>query len=294
MLNSFQFYGALSSGAIYALVAFSIYLSFRVLDFPDLTVDGSYPLGAAVAAVMINADLNPWLACLGGFVAGMLAGALTAFLHVGLKIMNLLASILVMTALYSINLRVMGTPNVSIHGKSTILSAWGDYPLLYVKVVVFALVAVAVGLLLWRFLKTEIGLAVRATGANPSMARAQGIRTGAMIMLGIALANGLVGLAGALMAQSQGYADVQMGLGTIVVGLAALIGGEALLSPKNIVRALIGCLLGAVMYRLAIALAMNTKFLGLKTQDFNLMTALIVTLAIVLSERRLQWKRKHD
>ena len=121
MLNSFQFYGALSSGAIYALVAFSIYLSFRVLDFPDLTVDGSYPLGAAVAAVMINADLNPWLACLGGFVAGMLAGALTAFLHVGLKIMNLLASILVMTALYSINLRVMGTPNVSIHGKSTSL-----------------------------------------------------------------------------------------------------------------------------------------------------------------------------
>ena len=110
----------------------------------------------------------------------------------------------------------------------------------------------------------------------------------------IAVLNGLVGLAGALMAQSQGYADVQMGLGTIVVGLAALIGGEALLSPKNIVRALIGCLLGAIMYRLAIALAMNTKFLGLKTQDFNLMTALIVTLAIVLSDRRLQWKRKHD
>lgn len=296
MLSAIQLYGALASGAIYGLVAFSIYLSFRVLDFPDLTVDGSFPLGAAVAAVMINQDLNPWLACLCGFLAGALAGALTAWLHVRLKIMNLLASILVMTALYSINLRVMAAPNLSIHGKETIVSglSFSLSPYLW-KVLLFGCWAVVVGLALWWFLRTQLGLAIRATGANGPMARAQGINTGLMIVLGISLANGLVGLAGALMAQSQSYSDVQMGMGTIVVGLASLIGGEAILAPRTIGRALVGCILGAIMYRLAIALALNIKGLGIKTQDFNLITALLVTLAIVISNNPLKLKGKsHD
>ncbi|WP_409202344.1 ABC transporter permease [Suttonella sp. R2A3] len=284
MLSEIAFYGAIETGFIYGLVAFGIYLSFRVLDFPDLTVDGSFPLGAAVAAVCIMNGWNPWLATLTAIVAGMLAGAVTAFLNVKLGILNLLASILVMTALYSVNLRVMGRPNVALLGEDTILTPWEALPVPYfiVPVILFAIVALAAFAFMWWFMKSEIGLAMRATGANPSMARAQGIATSAMIMLGVAVANGLVGLAGALFAQSQGSADVTMGVGVIVIGLASLIGGEALLTPKTVVRALIGCILGAIVYRLAIALALNADFIGLKAQDLNLITAALVTLAIVL------------
>ncbi|UJF24424.1 ABC transporter permease [Suttonella sp. R2A3] len=284
LLSEIAFYGAIETGFIYGLVAFGIYLSFRVLDFPDLTVDGSFPLGAAVAAVCIMNGWNPWLATLTAIVAGMLAGAVTAFLNVKLGILNLLASILVMTALYSVNLRVMGRPNVALLGEDTILTPWEALPVPYfiVPVILFAIVALAAFAFMWWFMKSEIGLAMRATGANPSMARAQGIATSAMIMLGVAVANGLVGLAGALFAQSQGSADVTMGVGVIVIGLASLIGGEALLTPKTVVRALIGCILGAIVYRLAIALALNADFIGLKAQDLNLITAALVTLAIVL------------
>lgn len=284
MLNAIAFYGALETGLIYALVAFSVFLSFRVLDFPDLTVDGSLPLGAAVAAILILSGWHPWLATLAAMLAGMVAGWVTALLNVKLKILNLLASILTMTALYSVNLRIMGKPNVALLGEDTVLSPWQALPLPYymVSVLLFCVVIALVLVLLWLFMKSEIGLAMRATGANPAMARAQGIATGRMIMLGVALANGLVGLAGALFAQSQGSADVTMGMGAIVIGLASLIGGEAILSPKTVLRALIGCVIGAVVYRLAIALALNADFMGLKAQDLNLITAVLVTLAIVL------------
>lgn len=295
MLSAIAFYGALETGLIYALVAFSIFLSFRVLDFPDLTVDGSLPLGAAVAAVLILSGWHPWLATFAAMLAGMLAGLVTALLNVKLKILNLLASILTMTALYSVNLRIMGKPNVALLGEDTVLSPWQTLPLPYylVSVLLFTLVIAAVLVLLWLFMKSEIGLAMRATGANPAMARAQGIATGRMIMLGVALANGLVGLAGALFAQSQGSADVTMGVGAIVIGLASLIGGEAILSPKTVLRALIGCVVGAVVYRLAIALALNADFMGLKAQDLNLITAILVTLAIVLPgvRRSVQLRR---
>ncbi len=284
MLSAIAFYGALETGLVYALVAFSIFLSFRVLDFPDLTVDGSLPLGAAVAATLILAGWHPWLATAAAMLAGMAAGLVTALLNVKLKILNLLASILTMTALYSVNLRIMGKPNVALLGEDTVLSPWQALPVPYylVSVLLFALVILAALLFLWFFMKSEVGLAMRATGANPAMARAQGIATGRMIMLGVALANGLVGLAGALFAQSQGSADVTMGVGAIVIGLASLIGGEAMLSPKTVLRALIGCVVGAVVYRLAIALALNADFMGLKAQDLNLITAILVTLAIVL------------
>lgn len=288
MLTTTQILGALSSGMIYALVAFAVFISFRVLDFPDLTVDGSFPLGAAVAAVLISSGVNPWAASFAGFAAGMAAGALTALLHVKLNIMNLLASILVMTALYSVNLRIMGKPNIPLFGQTTILSVWEGLieDFRFIPVILFAAVIATTLCAVWWFMKSEVGLAMRATGANPEMARAQGIATGNMIILGIAVSNGLVGFAGALMAQNQQYADAQMGVGTIVIGLAALIGGEALLEPKNIFRALMACIIGAIMYRLAIALALNAAFLGLKAQDLNLITAVIVTLAIVLSDAR--------
>ena len=284
MLSAIAFYGALETGLIYALVAFSNFLSFRVLDFPDLTVDGSLPLGAAVAATLILAGWHPWLATFAAMLAGMVAGLVTALLNVKLKILNLLASILTMTALYSVNLRIMGKPNVALLGEDTVLTPWQALPVPYylVSVLLFALVIAVVLGLLWLFMKSEIGLAMRATGANPAMARAQGIATGRMIMLGVALANGLVGLAGALFAQSQGSADVTMGVGAIVIGLASVIGGEAILNPKTVLRALVGCVVGAVVYRLAIALALNGDFMGLKAQDLNLITAVLVTLAIVL------------
>lgn len=284
MLSEIAFYGALETGMIYGLVAFGIYISFRVLDFPDLTVDGSFPLGAAVAAVLIINGWNPWIATFAAVLAGMAAGAVTALLNVRLKILNLLASILTMIALYSVNLRIMGRPNVALLTEETVLTPWYDLGLAFhqVPVLLFALVVLVVLVLLWLFMNSEVGLAMRATGANPRMARAQGIATGAMIVLGVALSNGLVGLAGALFAQSQGAADVTMGVGVIVIGLASLIGGEALVTPSSVLRALIACVVGAIIYRLAIAFALNADVLGLQAQDLNLITAVLVTLAIVL------------
>lgn len=284
MLSNIAFYGAVETGLIYGLVAFGIYISFRVLDFPDLTVDGSFPLGAAVAAMLIIEGFNPWLATGAAVIAGMGAGAVTALLNVKLNILNLLASILTMIALYSVNLRIMGRPNVALLSEETVLTPWYNLDLEYhqVPVMLFTIVVLVGLVLLWRFMKSETGLAMRATGANPRMARAQGIATGAMIVLGVALSNGLVGLAGALFAQSQGAADVTMGVGVIVIGLASLIGGEAVLTPSTVVRALIACVIGAIIYRLAIALALNADFLGLQSQDLNLITAVLVTLAIVL------------
>lgn len=288
MLSDIAFYGAIETGLIYGLVAFGIYISFRVLDFPDLTVDGSFPLGAAVAAVLIMEGWNPWLATGSAVLAGMAAGAVTAILNVKLNILNLLASILTMIALYSINLRIMGRPNIALLGEETVLTPWYSLGLDYhhVPVLLFVIVVFIALILLWRFMKSETGLAMRATGANPRMARAQGISTGTMIILGVAVSNGLVGLAGALFAQSQGAADVTMGVGVIVIGLASLIGGEAVITPTTVVRALIGCVIGAIIYRLAIALALNADFLGLKAQDLNLVTAVLVTLAIVLPGAR--------
>lgn len=284
MLSEIAFYGALETGLIYGLVAFGIYISFRVLDFPDLTVDGSFPLGAAVSAILIIHGWNPWIATGAAVLAGMAAGSVTALLNVKLKILNLLASILTMIALYSVNLRVMGRPNVALLSEETVLTPWYDLGLAYhqVPVVLFLIVVLVALFLLWRFMKSETGLAMRATGANPRMARAQGIATGGMIVLGVALSNGLVGLAGALFAQSQGAADVTMGVGVIVIGLASLIGGEALITPSTVIRALLACVVGAIIYRLAIAFALNADVLGLQAQDLNLITAVLVTLAIVL------------
>ncbi|MGP4842606.1 ABC transporter permease [Marinobacter sp. 1Y8] len=288
MLSEIALYGAFETGLIYGLVAFGIYISFRVLNFPDLTVDGSFPLGAAVAAVLIIGGYNPWLATGAAIVAGMGAGAVTALLNVKLNILNLLASILTMIALYSVNLRIMGRPNIALLGEETVLTPWYDLGLPYhqVPVLLFLLIAIVGLFVLWRFMQSETGLAMRATGANPRMARAQGIATGWMIILGVALSNGLVALAGALFAQSQGAADVTMGVGVIVVGLASLIGGEAVISPRSVFRALLACLVGAVLYRIAIALALNADFIGLQTQDLNLVTAVLVTLAIVLPNAR--------
>ncbi|MFT6915250.1 MAG: putative ABC transport system permease protein [Motiliproteus sp.] len=285
-MSQIAFLGAIETGLLFGLVAFGVYLSFRILDFPDLTVDGSFPLGAAVSASLIVTGFNPWLATLLAMVAGAAAGFVTAWMNVKLKILHLLASILTMIALYSVNLRIMGRPNVALLGETTVLTPLEAYglPYYWVAPLAFTLVVLLAGALLVLFLKSELGLAMRATGANARMARAQGVATGGMIMLGMALSNALVALSGSLFAQSQGSADITLGVGVIVVGLASVIGGEALLSTRTIVLAVVACVLGSIFYRLVIAFALNADFIGLKAQDLNLVTAVLVALAIVLPQ----------
>ncbi|GEO81489.1 ABC transporter permease [Pararhodospirillum oryzae] len=279
------FLGAIETGLIYGLVALGVFLSFRVLDFPDLTVDGSFPLGGAVAAVLITHGWPPLAATSMAVCAGAMAGSVTALLNVRLRILHLLASILTMIALYSVNLRIMGRPNISLLMDPTVFSwveqpgwparAW-MIPSVLLGVVIGALVLVNL------FLASRAGLAMRATGANPRMARAQGIATGAVIVGGMALSNALVALAGALFAQSQGGSDISMGVGCIVIGLASVILGEAVMSTRTMILATLACILGAVLYRLAVALALNSDALGLQAQDLNLITAVLVAVALVL------------
>jgi len=292
-VSSIAFFGAVESGLLFGLVAFGVFIAFRVLDFPDLTVDGSFPLGAAVAAILIVSGWNPWLATAMAMVAGCMAGAVTAWLNVRLQILNLLASILTMIALYSINLRIMGRPNVALLGDETVFTPFEnwDIPFYLINPIILSGFVLVVYLLFVRFMTSELGLAMRATGVNPKMARANGVHTGRLTILGVAVANGMVGLAGALFAQSQGTADVTMGVGTIVIGLAAVIGGEAIMSTRTIARWIFACLIGAILYRLAIAVALNADWIGLKAQDLNLITAVLVTLAIVMPRMKLL-KRK--
>lgn len=291
-MNSFAFFGALETGFIFGLVALGVFLSFRILDFPDLTVDGSFPLGAAVAATMIVADFNPIIATACAILAGAAAGMVTAWLNVRLGILHLLASILTMIALYSINLRIMDGPNKALLGVTTLLSPLDHLGIPYyiAYTIAFGILALLVLLILVWFLQSEVGLAMRATGSNPRMAQANGVNTKAMILLGMAISNSLVALAGALFAQSQGSADVTMGVGIIVIGLASVIGGEALLPIQTIFKWALACIVGSILYRMVIAFALNGEVLGLKAQDLNLITAILVTLAIVAPNIKSKWK----
>ncbi|QPR34125.1 ABC transporter permease [Delftia acidovorans] len=289
-MSLFSLLGAVEIGLIFSLVALGVFISFRLLRFPDLTVDGSFPLGGAVCAILISTGTNPWLATLAGTAAGAVAGLITGWLNVRLKIMDLLASILMMIGLYSVNLRIMGGPNVPLINETTLFTllqpdSVADYVMR--PVILFVIVVIAKLGLDW-FFATERGLAIRATGSNARMARSQGVNTGAMILLGMAISNGLVGLAGALFVQTQGGSDISMGIGTIVIGLAAVIVGESILPSRRIVWATLAVVVGAIVYRFFIAAALNSDFIGLKAQDLNLVTALLVTVALVIP----QLKRK--
>jgi len=288
VLSQIAFWGAVELGLVFAFVAIGVFLAFRVLDFPDLTVDGSFPLGAAVAAVLITVGINPWLAALAAMLAGAAAGTVTAFLNVRFRILNLLASILTMIALFSVNLRVMGKPNVALINADTMLSPFFGLGLreVYVRPLFVGVLVVIAVIAVWRFLESDAGLAMRATGANPRMSRAQGIDTSWQVYLGLALSNALVALGGALFAQTNGFADVTSGVGTIVVGLAAVIIGETLFGARGILLALIGCVVGSILYRIAIQLALSTDALGLKASDLNLVTAVLVAVALVLPRLR--------
>lgn len=280
--------GALQVGLVFGLVALGVFLSFRVLSFPDLTVDGSFPLGAAVAATLIVSGIDAFSATVVAIFAGALAGLVTAFLNLRFGILHLLASILTMIALYSINLRIMGGPNVPLLNEVTVLTPFLDLGLTkrYLDPLAAGVVLAVTAIILTRFLLSEYGLAMRATGANPRMARAQGVDTTATTYAGMAISNALVALAGALFAQINGFADATMGTGTIVVGLAAVIIGEAILGTRSIVFSIVGCVIGSVLYRLAVALALNTAFLGLNSSDLNLVTAILVAVALILPGAR--------
>ena len=294
-MSLFSLFGAIEVGLIFSLVALGVFISFRLLRFPDLTVDGSFPLGGAVCAVLIANGMDPFLATVIATLAGALAGMVTAVLNVHLKIMDLLASILMMIALYSINLRIMGRPNIPLIMEPTMFSIlqpeWlVDY---IARPLILLVVVIAAKLLLDAYFATRQGLAIRATGSNPRMARSQGVNTGAMVILGMAISNALVGLAGAMFVQTQGGADISMGIGTIVIGLAAVIIGESILPARRIFYLTLAVVIGAVIYRFFIALALNSDFIGLQAQDLNLITAVLVVIALVipLIKQRLSRRR---
>ncbi len=274
---------SLYEGLSYGFVAIGVYMTFRVLSFPDLSVDGSFPLGGATAAVLIINGVNPWLATIAALFAGCLAGLCTGLLNTKLRINALLAGILMMVALYSINLIIMGRANIPLLREITIFDsvaeAFGINASLNLSIVFMAVLAVIIlGFLNW-FLRTEIGLALRATGDNEQMIRGLGCNTDMTTMLGVSISNGLVSLAGALIAQNQGFSDVGMGIGMIVMGLASVIIGEGLFRPKGVTWVLLAVVGGTFMYRLFIGIALR---LGLPPTNLKLITAALVVVALAI------------
>jgi len=287
-MSAIAFWGAVELGLVYGFVALGVFLAFRVLDFPDLTVDGSFPLGAALAAVAITTGWDPWLACVIAAVGGAACGLVTAFLNVRFGILNLLASILTMIALFSVNLRVMGRPNMAVLNQETVVTPFYDLglPDHLVRPLVLTILILATVVLLARFLGSDFGLAMRAAGANARMARANGVDVGRQVYVGMALSNALTGLGGAFFAQIAGFADVTSGVGTIVVGLASVIVGETLFRTRSMFIALLACVIGSVIYRVAVQLALSADLFFLKASDLNLVTAILVALALILPKLR--------
>lgn len=268
-------------GLIFGIMALGVYITFRILDFPDLTVDGSFTTGAAVAASGIIAGIDPWVATAFGTVAGALAGLVTGLLHTKGKINPLLAGILTQIALYSINLRIMGRANLPLLRSDTLLSDMRDAGLFgtWASVGIFAAVVLVVLLIVNWFLSTDTGLAMQATGDNEKMIRAQGVSTDAMKILGLVISNALVGLSGAIMAQYQGYADIGMGIGLIVAGLASVILGQAVIPAKHFAIATVAVVVGSILYREVIQLALSV---GFDPNDMKLVSAVLVILALLL------------
>jgi putative ABC transport system permease protein len=274
-MNQLQLLGALEIGIIYGLVAIGVYITFKIIDFPDLTVDGSFTLGAAVSAALIANGMNPFLATFLAIISGSVAGMITGYLNVRWNILGLLAGILTMTGLYSINLRIMGKPNIAIIDEQTIFSG-------YSIIIVALIILVITTLLLTRFFASEFGLGIRAAGINARISNAYGINVGKMKIIALALSNAIVAFAGALFTQSQSFADISMGTGTVIIGLASVIIGEAMLRPHRILTGLITCALGSVIYRIAIGFALNVNDVGLEASDLNLITVLLVVFTMIL------------
>ena len=271
----------ISQGLLWSMLALGVYITFRVLDFADMTVEGSFPLGAAVAVSCLVKDCNPVIAILAAALAGGLAGIVTGLLNTKLRIPSLLAGILTMIALYSVNLRIMGKANVSLLGKETAFTVVESFGLDYTTGV-FAVgqaATLVVCLFIYWFFGTEIGAAIRATGFNPQMIRAQGVDTNVMLLFGLFMSNALTAVAGALIGQSNGFFDVGMGVGTIVIGLASVIIGEVLFGTRSFKNSLISVVLGSIVYRFVIAIVLQ---MGMPPNDLKLFTSVLVALALAL------------
>jgi len=290
--------GSVTIGLILSLLALGIFISFRIFDFPDITAEGSFTFGAATAASLIAGGVNPLLASLAAFMAGMAAGATTGIIHTRFRINPLLAGILVMTALYSINLHVMGKSNMPLLNETTVYT-WIEHFSTRISgadsktfiigwevsvkdlwLLLFSLLVIIVFcLVLWWFFRTNLGTAMRATGDNAQMIRALGVNTRLMIIAGVALSNGFIALAGAMLAQYQGFADVQMGIGMMVWGLASVIIGEAIINENSLGYVITGAVIGSVLFRLLVAIALRW---GLNPNDLKIITALFVFIALIL------------
>lgn len=272
-------------------MALGVYLTFRVLDIADLTVEGSFPLGAAVAAAMLVEGANPIFAIFCAAIAGMIAGVVTGFLHTKLKIPALLAGILTMIALYSVNLRIMGKANLSLLRVDTIYTDFVSFGMANIEAVlaIGVISTLLFTVLIYYFFGTEIGAAIRATGFNQQMIRANGVNTDFTIILGLLLSNALVAISGALVAQSNGFADVGMGVGTIVIGLASVIIGEVLFGTRSFRNCLISVILGSIVYRIVIAVVLQ---MGMPPNDLKLFTAVLVALALAMPLFKDKWNNR--
>ncbi len=282
-----MFVSALSQGLLWAILAIGVYLSYRFLNISDLTSEGSFTLGAAVCASSIVGGLSPLASTLLAFVSGSLAGLVTGVLHTKFKMPSLIAGILSMTGLYSVNLRIMGKANVSLTNSTTLLTNIKDLlglsrdrqAAIYLGVIVCLIV---ISLLVW-FFNTEFGFSIVATGNNSQMIRANGVDSDKTVIAGLMLSNGLIALSGSLVAQYNGYADVTMGIGAIVVGLASVIIGDVLFKDKYFAVALIGVMVGSIIYRLIVTLVVNMNFIS--ANDMKLFTAIVVAVAIIVANK---------
>ncbi len=279
----------LEQGALAGFLGLGVLISFRFFRFPDLTAEGSYPLGGAVAASLLVAGVDPVLATLAAVAAGMLAGMATALIHTKLRINNIVAGIIVMTALYTVNLRVMGRANISLLSVSTLFDdaagafGVGDQGETLVTIVLTLLLLALAGAALAWFMHTDLGLAVRATGENQAMIRSLGVDTDRTKLIGLGLSNGAIALSGALVAQDHGFADIGMGIGILVTGAAAVMIGEALFGDGSIERWVVATMVGVLIYRFLVALALRV---GLEPVDLKLITAALLLLALALPRLR--------
>lgn len=276
---------ALEQGLLFALVAMGVYITYKILDFPDLSVDGTFPLGASISAALLINGVNPWVSILIATIGGAIAGSITGFLHVKLKISNLMSGILVMMGLYSVNLRIMGKSNIPLFNTNYIFKSTAVNSIFIILAIV-----VVVKIILDLFLKTKAGFLLTAVGDNEQVVSSLGVNKNLVKVLGLAISNGLVALAGALTAQHQGFADVTMGTGIVVMGLAAVIIGVSIFGKISFIKATTLSIFGAIIYKLVIAIALWMK---LNPNDLKILTAVLVAVALAANNNVFKFKRKN-
>ena len=277
---------AIEEGLLFSIVSMGVYITYKILDFPDLSVDGTYPLGAAITAVLLINGVNPWLAIIISAVGGAIAGGTTAFLHVKLKISNLMSGILVMIALYSVNLRVMGKSNMPLFSINTIFKN-ANFQSIFIIIIIVVICKIIID----TFLKTKRGFLLMAVGDNEQVVSSLGINKNSVKVLGLMLSNGLVGMAGAIQAQKYGYADVNMGQGIVVMGLATVVIGLTIFSKISFMKCTTISILGAIIYKVAIAIALKINF---NPNDLKLITAIIVIIALASNNGIFKFKNKKN